>query len=836
MAGDYAALKDVEQLAKLADQMLEEGQWVGFDVETGYSGQDFPKRSTDHNHPDQFTVGFSLTNSTDWARYVPLRHDNGDNVDDYKAAWEAVAPLLTKGNIVAHNVKFEMHAVKKAANINLAAEGKFEDTMLDAYVLSEYAHPNYRGMVGLKDLVWTVLGHQMTHIEELFPDKPKNWFPKLRFNILELTPQVVAYACEDSAWAIALRNAIGDKASRDRAIMKALEHTIAQVMADVERQGVAVDWDGVNLAYSQAQTFVPNMEAAVKKGLGKKAGRDLDEINLGSAAQIKKLLYNEIGMSTTRLTNAGQSGDFVGESWQAMSTDAKALKGLADQHPEVKKLLELREVQNLNRRLKKWLSDYSNSADGKVHANYNQVQVGSGRFAANDPAIQQLPKEWRWTTALGYDPFDKKYDDIWKKIKETQTNGDKYWNGNFRDFIIASPGTYLLTYDYSQIELRVLAGESQEPALLNAFANGVDIHSATAAQMLGKRVEDLNMKTERPIGKTMNFALLYGMGPKSLAEQLGVSMDKAKELYQQYFSVFSRISSWMERTQKIGTERGYAETRFGRRYTVWELTADNHTRAGKAIYAKGRRVLINAPIQGAAADYMKLAMVRAYRKLKELGWWGEKCTIVMNQHDSLTFEVSNALDPNEVRKIIEACVVFDETEVKRTAGFPKIVADWELGQRWGSSTGWKDGMQAVFDGTHWQLVKDGEVVEAPAEADDDDFDPETDKLPEVPLETLTAVVSGGRTYDAPAEPPTLTVTALNPLTAERFTEFVALVRDNPGDTRVKFISTQGELQLPTTTSLGLDMQGKVSLILGGATMRYTMGDAKVADLAEGLVI
>jgi DNA polymerase-1 len=832
MAGDYAVLTDVEQLASLAQGMLEAGSPVGFDIETGYSGPDAAKRSVDHTHPLNFTVGFSITNSTDWARYVPLRHDNGENVDSEKDAWDAVRELLTKGNIVAHNAKFEMHGVKKAGDINLCAEGKLSDTMFDAYVLSEWAHANYRGMVGLKDLVLTVLGHQMTHIEELFPDKPKNWFSKLRFNILDLSPLVVSYACEDAAWVLALRNAISDKAARERPVMQGLEHRIAMIMADVERYGVSIDWPGMEKAYAQAQTFVPNMEAAVKKGLGALADRDLSEVNLGSPQQMKKLLYHDIGLATTRMTKGSENSSDK-EEWQKMSTDAKALKTLADKHSAVKKLLELREVQNLNKRLKKWITEFSVAHDGKVHANYNQVQVGTGRFAANDPPIQQCPKEWRWTTAPNYDPFNKDQEKtIWEPLKAKFDNGDKYWTGNFRDFIIASPNTYLLTYDYSQIELRVLAGESQEPALLEAFANGTDIHSATAAQMLGKRVEDLNPKTERPIGKTMNFALLYGMGPKSLSEQLGVSMDRAKQLYQQYFSAFSRIASWMERTQMIGTRNGYAETRFGRRYTVWELQADQNTRSGKAIYAKGRRVLINAPIQGAAADYMKLAMVRVYNELKKRGWWGEKCTIIMNQHDSLTFECANDLDPNEVRQVIEKCVVFGEDEISLCKGFPEIVADWELGQRWGSSTPWKSGVVPAWLGDRWELVGTGFTPEVET---DDDFDPDEETLPQLTDDAWMTIEKPEERISN--DPPYLAIEMAKMPSATRFDDFVKLVKEFPGDTEIKLTTPEGEIILPIKTSLSLDMQGKVSLTLGGASMRIKSGQAlALAGLSQGLVL
>lgn len=846
MAGDYAALTDVEQLHKLATAMLKKGKPVGFDVETGYSGPDFKKRSTDHFHKDQFTVGFSLTSSPEWARYVPLRHDSGGNVEDIQAAWDAVSELLTKGNIICHNAKFEMHAVRKAAGIELCSEGKLTDTMIDAYVLSKYAHKfidkqsgkeiPFRSMFGLKDLVLELFGHSMTHIEELWPDMPANKAQFLRFNTLDINPLVIKYACEDAAWVLALSNVITPEAKKERPIMQGLEHKIFPILRDMEIQGVSVDWEAVETAYAQALTFGPNMEQAVKKGLGELSGKDLSEINLGSPAQMKQLLYKDIGFRTTRLTKAGADDPNM-EDWQRMSTDKNAMKALADENPEIKKLLEYREVKVItNNRLKKWLTEYNNAFDGKVHTNYKQAGTeeqtgnsdnapGTGRFSAADPALQGLQKDWRWTTEIGFDPFSDKPEDVakWNYYLENKTNGQEYWNGNYRDFIIASPGTYLLTYDYSQIELRVLAGVSGEPALQEAFDKNVDIHSATAAQMLGKSVENLNLPGDRDIGKTMNFALIYGMGASSLAERLGKSMDEAKALYSQYFSAFSKVSGWMEEQRRIGTQRGYAETIFGRRYTPWELYSPN-----KAIYAKGRRVLVNAPIQGAAADYMKIAMLRVYNKLKELDLWLNGCTIIMNNHDSLTFEVSNDIDPNWIKPIIEQCVVFGEETFKILKGFPKIVADWELGHKWGSSTKWKSNKIAKQDESgEWYLAEaDDESRNLHSLREQDDSDIQSESPDPRASESGSAPVA--------TEEGLIYISLNNNPTKSRLVEFLQFVRQNPGENKVLLNSPDGEVKLPLTTSLGIEQQGKISLILGGASVRNTAPD--LSDLAEGVAI
>lgn len=773
MAKDYAAITSVEQLARLADKLLDEDKWVGFDTETGYYGKDAKKRSVDHYHPDQFIVGFSLTNSTEWARYVPLRHDNGGNIDDPEGAWEAVRELLTKAKITAHNAKFEMAGVDKAAGIKLASEGELCDTMLLMYVNAIYSHPNYRSVLGLKDLVEIIFGHKMLHIQELWENGiAKNKESSLRFNTLDVTPKVTAYACEDALWVLPLRDNLIGRVMDERAFMYKLEHAILPIVYEMEKYGVAIDWDGITDAHAKGSTFVPNIENYVKEELGKLAERDLSDLNFNSPPQMKKLLFHDIGLSTTRLTTKGADESIEMEDWQRMSTDAKALTALADEHPAIAKLLKFREVKNLNTRCKKWITEYNLAEDKRVHANYKQAAAegdestapGSGRFSAADPAIQQLPKKWQWAL-VDWDIDKPENKDAFKTFMGEHTNGQEFWSGNFRNFIIATPGHYLLTFDYSQVELRILAGASQEPALLEAFNTGKDVHTLTAAQMLAKRPEDIDPELERPLGKTFNFALMYGMGVKSLAEQLGISVQRASTLYRQYFSVFSRVSSWFDRTRSVGMERGYAETIFGRKIPVWELRSPK-----KGIVAKGTRVLINGPIQGSAADYMKIAMVNCHRALVKRGWWMNGCTIIMNQHDALTFEVSNDIDPNELRELLQKCVVLDNVSVLK--GYPPIQADWELGQRWGSSSKFDASDVAVFDGEHWVIAK-------------------------------------------PKQPESIVITVKEAISQEAFKDFIALAKATPGESKATFDCQQGVIDLPFLVHPG-DLEIKLSKVLKGA--------------------
>jgi DNA polymerase-1 len=719
-AKNYDRIANLDQLKRLTDKLIERGDPIGFDVETGYVGQDREKGSLDITWSQQFICGFSITNDKRWARYVPIGHDFADNLPE-EQAWEVVKPALETLTVVAHNLKFEQRNLRM-----LEAKGRGPRieiahgvcTMIQAFVLS-----NWRA-VNLKDLTKWIFDHDQAKIETLFPGLTAKQMRSLRFNILDLSPEVISYACEDAAWALALHERNEPLVLAERKQTYTIDSEVAEVVSEMEDWGMAVAWDEMAEERSKAIPFRDKMEKAVKAGLSELSGRDLTTFSLNSPKQVKELLYRDLGYSTTRRTKGADSPKNAGkEAWELMSTDAVAMEGLAKKHSAVKKILELREVGNALNRFDKWLDEHHYAEDQRVHPNFNQVVVGTGRFAANDPPVQQMPKEWRWTTR----PVNAWKKEEWEEVVASGTNHVDYWTGNFRDYVKAPDGWYLLGYDYSQIELRVLAGVSQEPVLLDAFENNKDVHTITAAMMLGKSPAEVDPKTERPIGKTMNFALLYQMGPQSLSERLAIPRERANELYAAYFAQFASISTWMQKAKELGKSRGFAETPFGRKYTVWELEHED-----KGVRAKGERVLINAPIQGGAADYMKMAMVRARRALQKAGLWGTKAMMVHNLHDALMFEVHNSVDPREIREILQAAVVFPIPK------FPKIVADWELGQRHGSCKPWKD-EDVRFDeeAQQWVIV--------------DQEEGEAQPLPSSPP-TLVLVPTPGDTPEAPQDP------------------------------------------------------------------------------------
>lgn len=793
-AFNYAAINTEDALKAMVDKLMAEGKPIGFDIETGYHGPDRKKGAVYVDWDEQFPSGFSITNSKKWARYVPTAHE----FRRMPNAWEIIKPALETLPVIAHNAKFEKRNLRAldrkgiGPNIEVNIVG---DSMLQSYALA--VQPKH----GLKVLVKELLGHEMASIESLFPDSPQNKLDALRFNVLDADdPEVISYACEDALWCLVLHELQAEmleNAGRRQAIYN-MEMGTMELLCDLEDAGHATDWPAMFEQHEHAAPFEEYMTKAARDGLSEMTGQDQSALNLKSSAQMKRVLYGDLGLTTTRLTKKGEP-----------STDAIALEGLSRDYPAIKKVLEVREVANLKGRLKKWTEDYSITHDKRVHANFNQVIVGSGRFSANDPSIQQLPKDWRWTTLMkaGLNIWEEEKSNHWKEIIEHPglIHGKHYWGGNFRDFLCAAPGTYLLFFDYSQVELRALAGMSQEPYLIEAFNNGVDIHTATAAMMLGKEIEQVQKK-DRAKGKMINFGIVYGMGAKLLAEQLAITKEEAQELLDKYMSAFSRVSGWMASQKAFGKTYGYVETHFGRRVTLWDLQSDNF-----AIQGKGERLCVNAPVQGTAADIMKISMLRAKKALEDKGWWMTKVRMINNVHDALTFEVDNDIDPRELRELLTPQVSWE------IPNFPEIVADWELGQNWGQAKAWKN-EDVEFDGEFWRIVK-AENLESEVKADPDPTpqNPENWQQPEVHRFTLDTNVMPTRE-------------TLNALVGELFAV--------PGENLLVLGTPQGEVEL-TNFPTGLDENsaGDLVRILGGpgtTTVRIEKAEIDVAALAASL--
>ena len=764
---NYGLVTDIASLEKFVDRLLAAGDPVGFDIETGYRGDSREKASLHPEDPASMVVGFSFTNSTQWARYVPLAHDSGPNLDPVEVA-PVLWRLLSSGLAVAQNCKFEARWMARFFREFLPDSEEVaqtdgytpwaSDTMLESYVAAEF--PQH----GLKYLTKEVFGHEQAELLSLFPGLPKNRQKSLRFNELELTPAVVAYACEDAAWCLGLHEHFYPQV-KDSLIYRT-EMQIMVILARMEDEGVCFDWAGMRTAAQEVAEFSEHMQASIKAELGELIGREVD-LNLGSPAQVGKVLYEDLGLPATNLTDTGKP-----------STNAAALGMLAGEYPVVQAMLDWKEVNTLlTRYLTKFPAEFNYAPDDRAHPNHMQAVVPSGRFSVNDPPYQQLPKKYHYEVA------------------------GRTLDLNFRDFVVAPDGWRIVGFDYSQVELRVLAGESGEPALLKAFSEGEDVHRATAALINGTSNDQVTPE-QRQKAKGANFSLMYGAGPKNLSEQLRIPIEEARDLYETYFRIYSSVGAWKSKQIESGKKSGQVFTKFGRRVVIREFGSDQHW-----IRAKGERLCINAPIQGAAADYMKIAMIRADRALRDAGL-SDRVRLVMNIHDALEFYVRDDVPTARVIEVLDPAVSFE------VPGFPPILAEWHEGTRWGSVEEIEADNEAVSEqepGEDAPSHSEGMGQESPVAV----------PAPQVPVSR------------ADSGPGTVFVDLLDFPYADEFEAFLGWLRGRPGDAEV--VVRVADEQVPVgKASLSVSDSGEVATILTGAVVVLGADAVDPEVLGEGL--
>lgn len=375
---------------------------------------------------------------------------------------------------------------------------------------------------------------------------------------------------------------------------------------------------------------------------------------------------------------------------------------------------------------------------------------------------------------------------------------------NFRDFIIAPDEHYIIGFDFSQQELRAIAGEAREPELLRAFDEGRDVHTLTASLMLGVPLDQVT-KEQRNIGKTLGFALLYGMSAKGLADRLGIPIEEAEQLFNAYFRVFSRIKAWVDKQVAFGRKHGYVVSKFGRRLPIWEYQSDK-----RWIQQKGDRTCVNYPIQGSATgDAVKIAMVRAVRALKKAGLH-DRVHLVMNVHDALEFYVHRSLEPAQVISVLQPAVVFP------VPGWPALKADWHFGLRWGSPV-----EITVTDtgGTVRVQIDSREPELKPGVEVDEDTGEEVEIMPSDAAEHIQ---TARQQADKAGRHLLVELDAMP--TLDGYQRFLELVTMTPGRHRVTIRTSDGDLDLDHRTALTPDHLAPVSMLLGPARLYWDDAD------------
>jgi DNA polymerase-1 len=407
-----------------------------------------------------------------------------------------------------------------------------------------------------------------------------------------------------------------------RPLLEEVELPLSSVLARMQARGIALDVGYLRAMAEEVRAQMAELRARIYELAG-------EEFNLNSPPQLRQILYEKLGLSPGKRTPKGQ-----------LSTDASVLEKLRDRHPIVEAILSWRELDKLHSTYLEALPRQVDPADGRVHTTFNQTGAATGRLSSANPNLQNIPAR----TELG------------RRIR--------------RAFVPGSPDQLLLVADYSQIELRILAHLSQDEGLRAAFASGQDIHAATAAAVYGLPLDQVDPQT-RNRAKAVNYGLAYGMNAYGLASRLEITPEEAQAFIDAYFASFPRIKEYLDRQVAKATADGFTETLLGRRRYIPELQSPN-----PRVREMGRRMALNAPIQGSAADVFKLGMLRVDRALAAADL---DCHMLLTVHDELVFEV-------EAARVEEAAaLVKAEMEAAYELSVP-LRADVGWGPNWAEAT------------------------------------------------------------------------------------------------------------------------------------------------------
>jgi len=518
-------------------------------------------------------VGISFAIEPFAAAYLPLMHTGPDAEGqlDFDTAIAMLRPWLEnpEAKKVGQNLKYDAHIF---ANHGIALGGIVHDTLLQSYVIESHRSHD------MDSLATRHLGRTTIKYEAVAGKGASQiGFEQVAIDV------ATEYAAEDSEVTLQLHQTLWPQIAADAKLKRIyeLEMPVARVLMKMERTGVLID--AALLEKQGGELGVTMLE--LERRAYELAGQPF---NLGSPKQIGEIFFERMQLPVIKKTPSG-----------APSTDEEVLQKLAEDYPLPKVLLDYRSLSKLKSTYTDKLPRMVNQVTGRVHTNYAQAVAVTGRLASNDPNLQNIPIR----TAQG------------RRIREA---------------FIAPPGSVIMSADYSQIELRIMAHISKDPALLAAFAAGEDVHRATAAEIFGAPRAEVSSE-QRRYAKVINFGLIYGMSAFGLAANLGIERDAAKSYIERYFERFAGVKRYMDETRVAAKAQGYVETVFGRRLWLPEINSPNGPRRQGA-----ERAAINAPMQGTAADLIKMSMIAVQASIE-----GEqlKSRLVMQVHDELVLQV-----------------------------------------------------------------------------------------------------------------------------------------------------------------------------------------------------
>jgi len=546
----------------------------------------FDTETTSLNYMEARVVGVSFACQSGEAAYLPFGHDYLDAPDQLDQDWvlSKLKPVLEDPDIrkIGQNLKYDKNVL---VNHDIDLQGIAHDTMIESYVLNstETRHD-------MDSLAKNYLGRETIHFEDIAGKGAK----QLTFNQIALE-QAAPYAAEDADITLQLHEALYprlESEGRLKTVYEDIDRPLVPVLSRMERRGAKVD---AHLLGKQSQELAARIVELEKEAYDL-AG---EEFNLGSPKQLQAIFFEKLALPVIKKTPKGQP-----------STAEPVLQELALDYPLPRLILEHRSLAKLKSTYTDKLPQLINPGTGRIHTSYHQAVTATGRLSSSDPNLQNIP------------------------IRTEEGR-------RIRQAFVAEKGYRLIAADYSQIELRIMAHLSQDKGLLKAFAEGADVHSATAAEVFDVALDDVSAEQRRK-AKAINFGLIYGMSAFGLARQIKVQRNEAQQYIDRYFERYPGVLDYMDRIRAQAHEDGFVETVFGRRLYLPDINARN-----KMLQQAAERTAINAPMQGTAADIIKRAM------LKVDAWLNDDdvdAQMIMQVHDELIIEVAqNQVDEVAVK-------------------------------------------------------------------------------------------------------------------------------------------------------------------------------------------
>ncbi len=556
-------------------------------------------------------VGLSFAVKPGEAAYVPFAHTftGAPKQLDRDEVLKQLEPILNnkEAKIIGHNLKYDRSVL---LNHGIELNGIQHDTMLESYVCNSVASRH-----DLDTLCEKYLDHTNIHFEDVAGKGAKQiTFDKVGLDV------ALDYAAEDADMVLRLHHVFWgelQQKTKQKKLYETIELPMLKVLSNVERNGVLLDAKQLDKQGKQLSKRIVEVEEEAFELAGQK-------FNLSSPKQIQEILFEKQGIPIIRKTPKGQP-----------STAEDVLQELADNHPLPKLLLEHRMLSKLKSTYVDKLPSLINSKTNRVHTSYHQAVAITGRLSSSDPNLQNIP------------------------IRTEEGR-------RVRQAFVAEKGYQILAADYSQIELRIMAHLSNDERLCEAFAKGEDIHRATAAEVFGLKLDEVEAE-QRRAAKAINFGLIYGMSAFGLAKQLGISRTEAQQYVSLYFERYPGVKKYMDSIREKAREQGYVETLFGRRLYLPDI---NNKNVQRRQYAE--RTAINAPMQGTAADIIKRAMIIIDDYLQDKK---TDCKMIMQVHDELVFEVKEKSVDTIKKNVVE------QMETAAELSIP-LVVDAAIGANW----------------------------------------------------------------------------------------------------------------------------------------------------------